>query len=82
MYHHTAPISMVYALHEALRLILEEGLEAHFERHRSNYELLCDGLEKLGFVFIVKPKYRLPMLNAVKIPNGVDDAIVRQRLLE
>ncbi|MFC1561157.1 pyridoxal-phosphate-dependent aminotransferase family protein [Candidatus Latescibacterota bacterium] len=82
VYHHTAPISMVYALHEALRLILEEGLEARFERHRRNHELLRDGLEKLGFEFIVDPKYRLPMLNAVKIPDGVDDAAVRRRLLE
>ncbi|MFC1650514.1 pyridoxal-phosphate-dependent aminotransferase family protein [Candidatus Latescibacterota bacterium] len=81
-YHHTAPISMVYALHEALRLILEEGLEARFERHQRNHETLRDGLEKLGFEFIVDPKYRLPMLNAVKIPDGVDDAAVRGRLLE
>ena len=81
VYHHTAPISMAYALHEALRLIFEEGLEARFERHRLNHELLRDGLEAIGFEFIVAPEYRLPMLNAVKIPEGVDDATVRQRLL-
>jgi len=81
-YHHTAPISMVYALHEALRLIFEEGLDARFERHRLNHELLRDGLEQMGFEFIVAPEYRLPMLNAVKIPAGVDDAAVRRQLLD
>ncbi|MHC4443709.1 MAG: pyridoxal-phosphate-dependent aminotransferase family protein [Planctomycetota bacterium] len=82
VYHHTAPISMVYALHEALRMIFEEGLEARFERHRRNHELLRDGLEELGFDFVVAPQYRLPMLNTVKIPKGLQDAPVRKRLLE
>ena len=82
VYHHTAPISMIYALYEALRIILEEGLEARFERHRRNHELLREGLEKLGFEFIVAPDYRLPMLGAVKVPEGVEDAVVRRRLLE
>jgi alanine-glyoxylate transaminase/serine-glyoxylate transaminase/serine-pyruvate transaminase len=81
-YHHTAPISMVYALYEALSLIFEEGLEARFERHRRNHELLREGLEELGFEFLVPVEYRLPMLNAVKIPAGVDDAAARRRLLE
>jgi alanine-glyoxylate transaminase / serine-glyoxylate transaminase / serine-pyruvate transaminase len=81
VYHHTAPISMIYGLHEALRLIVDEGLEARFERHTRNHILLRDGLEALGFEFIVAPEYRLPMLNAVKIPAGVDDAVVRGRLL-
>ena len=81
IYHHTAPISMVYSLYEALRLIFEEGLEERFERHRRNHELLRDGLEDMGFEFAVAPDYRLPMLNAVKIPEGVDDSVVRQRLL-
>ena len=80
-YHHTAPISMVYALYEALSLIFEEGLEARFERHRRNHELLRQGLEELGFEFLVPAEYRLPMLNAVKIPAGVDDAAVRGQLL-
>jgi alanine-glyoxylate transaminase/serine-glyoxylate transaminase/serine-pyruvate transaminase len=80
-YHHTAPISSVFALHEALRLVLEEGLEARHARHRKNHELLRDGLEALGFEFVVKPEYRLPQLNAVKIPDGVDDAATRSRLL-
>ncbi len=81
-YHHTAPITMVYSLHEALRIILEEGLEARFARHQRNHDLLRAGLEELGFEFLVAPKYRLPMLNAVKIPQGMEDAPVRQRLLD
>ena len=80
-YHHTAPISMVYALYEALNLIFEEGLEARFLRHRRNHALLRQGLEELGFEFLVPEQYRLPMLNAVKIPAGVDDAAVRGQLL-
>jgi alanine-glyoxylate transaminase/serine-glyoxylate transaminase/serine-pyruvate transaminase len=80
-YHHTAPITMVYALYEALRIVLEEGLEARFARHQKNHELLRDGLEELGFEFIVAPEYRLPMLNAVKLPAGLDDAATRSRLL-
>jgi len=82
VYHHTAPISMGYALYEALRLIFEEGLEARFERHRRHHALLRDGLEALGFEFVVAPEYRLPMLNAVTIPEGLDDAALRGRLLE
>lgn len=81
-YHHTAPISSVYALYEALRIVLEEGLEARFARHRRNHELLRTGLEDMGFAFVVDEKYRLPMLNAVRIPEGVDDKTIRGRLLE
>ncbi|KPK77514.1 MAG: alanine--glyoxylate aminotransferase [Phycisphaerae bacterium SM23_30] len=81
-YHHTAPVSMVYALHEALRLIFEEGLEARFERHRRLHEKLRDHLEELGFEFVVAPEYRLPSLNSVKIPPGLDDARIRRRLLD
>ena len=81
VYHHTAPVSMVYSLYEALRLIFEEGLEARFERHRRNHQLLRDGLEELGFEFIVPPEYRLPMLNAVKLPPTIDDASIRAQLL-
>jgi len=80
-YHHTAPVSSIYALREALRLVLEEGLEARFERHRRNHELLREGLEALGFEFIVAPQYRLPQLNTVRIPAGLEDAPVRARLL-
>ena len=60
---------------------MEEGLEARFERHRKNHQLLKVGLEALGFEFLVKEDYRLPMLNAVKLPSGMDDASVRMRLL-
>jgi alanine-glyoxylate transaminase/serine-glyoxylate transaminase/serine-pyruvate transaminase len=80
-YHHTGPISMIYGLHEALRIVHEEGLEARFARHKQNHEKLRDGLEAMGFEFVVAPEYRLPMLNAVKIPSGFDDALVRSRLL-
>jgi alanine-glyoxylate transaminase/serine-glyoxylate transaminase/serine-pyruvate transaminase len=80
-YHHTAPVSLIYSLYEALRLIFEEGLDARFERHIRNHKLLRDGLEEMGFEFIPAPQYRLPMLNAVRIPDGVDDLTVRQRLL-
>jgi len=80
-YHHTGPISMVYSIHEALRIVHEEGLEARFARHKQNHAKLRDGLEAIGFEFIVAPEYRLPMLNAVKIPTGFDDAIIRSRLL-
>lgn len=81
-YHHTAPVSLVYALYEALRIVLEEGLEARFERHHRNHELLRDGLEALGFKFVVEPPYRLPMLNTVWIPEGLPDAPTRRRLLD
>ena len=81
-YHHTAPISAMFALREALRLVLEEGLDARFERHIKNHELLKQGLEALGFEFIVKPDFRLPNLNAVKLPAGWEDAPIRNKLLE
>ena len=81
-YHHTAPISAMYAMREALRIVLEEGLENRFARHQKNHELLRDGLESLGFEFLVEKQYRLPMLNAVRIPEGVNDMEVRKRLLE
>ena len=81
-YHHTAPVSAIFAFREALRLVLEEGLEARFARHLRNHELLREGLETLGFEFVVKPEFRLPNLNAVKLPLGFDDAGARKRLLE
>ena len=80
VYHHTAPVSMIYALHTALQMVLEEGLEARFERHRNAHERLVQGLGKLGFRMLVQPDYRLPMLNAV-IPPFEDEAAVRRRLL-
>lgn len=81
-YHHTAPVSSMFALREAYRLVLEEGLENRFARHRRNHELLKKELESMGFEFLVKPEYRLPMLNAVLVPPGVDEAATRKRLLE
>lgn len=81
-YHHTAPVSAMYALREAYRLVLEEGLENRFARHKRNHELLKKGLESLGFEFLVDEAYRLPMLNAVKVPEGVDEGAIRKRLLE
>jgi alanine-glyoxylate transaminase/serine-glyoxylate transaminase/serine-pyruvate transaminase len=80
-YHHTAPISMIYALREALRIIMEEGLDRRFERHLLNHKALAAGLDRLEVEFVVEPRYRLPMLNAVKIPDGVNDMNVRKYLL-
>jgi alanine-glyoxylate transaminase/serine-glyoxylate transaminase/serine-pyruvate transaminase len=80
-YHHTAPVNMIYALHQALSLILEEGLDAVFRRHRSTHEALVAGLEELGLQMLVEPASRLPMLNAVRVPEKVDEANVRVRLL-
>lgn len=80
-YHHTAPISMNYAFFEALRLVAEEGLEARWARHAANARLLWDGLQGLGLSMHVEPAHRLPSLTTVRIPDGVDDARVRGRLL-
>jgi len=80
-YHHTAPINALYSLHEALLLLKEEGLENAWARHQRNHLTLKAGLEALGLDFIVKEEDRLPQLNAVSIPAGVDDAAVRGRLL-
>jgi alanine-glyoxylate transaminase/serine-glyoxylate transaminase/serine-pyruvate transaminase len=80
-YHHTAPINALYALHEALLILKEEGLEEAWARHRKNHLALRAGLEAMGLSFIVKEPDRLPQLNAVTIPAGVDDATVRSRLL-
>lgn len=81
-YHHTAPISMNYALREALRLVYEEGLEARFARHRANARRLWDGLEALGLELCVPLDHRLPSLTTVWIPEGVDEAAIRRRLLD
>jgi alanine-glyoxylate transaminase/serine-glyoxylate transaminase/serine-pyruvate transaminase len=80
-YHHTAPINALYSLHEALLILREEGLEDAWNRHRKNHLALKAGLEAMGLTFIVKEADRLPQLNAVTIPAGVDDAAVRSRLL-
>ena len=81
-YHHTAPVSAMYALREAYRLVLEEGLQERFARHQRQHALLRQRLEQLGFAFVVDEPYRLPMLNAVQIPEGVDGPAMRRRLLE
>ena len=80
-YHHTAPINALYGFHEGLCLILEEGLEARWARHKANHELLVAGLSEMGIGILPDPKYRLWSLNAVCIPDGVDDMAVRKRLL-
>jgi alanine-glyoxylate transaminase/serine-glyoxylate transaminase/serine-pyruvate transaminase len=80
-YHHTAPVNMIFALHEALRLVLEEGLEARFERHREQADALRQGLEALGLELPVAESDRLPPLTLVRIPDGVDDRTVRAKLL-
>ena len=80
-YHHTAPITMVYALREGLRLVLEEGLEARWARHVRNHVALKAGLEALGLKYTAAPACQMPQLNAVRIPDGVDDLACRKRLL-
>jgi alanine-glyoxylate transaminase/serine-glyoxylate transaminase/serine-pyruvate transaminase len=81
VYHHTCPISMIYALREGLRLILEEGLEARWARHKKNHLALKAGLSALGIPYAAAEGHQLPQLNAVRIPSGVDDTAVRQQLL-
>lgn len=81
-YHHTAPINMLYALYAALECMLEEGMKSVFARHQAAHEQLKAGLAELGISFLVKEDSRLPMLNAVKIPEGVDEADVRMTLLK
>ena len=79
-YHHTAPISMNYALYAALHTLLEEGLDAAFARHRAMHDKLVDGLEALGFSMYVDKSCRLPMLNVATCPEGLDEAALRKRL--
>jgi alanine-glyoxylate transaminase / serine-glyoxylate transaminase / serine-pyruvate transaminase len=82
VYHHTAPISMTYALHEGLRIMLEEGMEQRWQRHRELHRVLCVGLEAMGLRYLAASRDRLPQLNAVLIPHSIDDAQVRTCLLE
>ncbi|MCL1091618.1 alanine--glyoxylate aminotransferase family protein [Shewanella profunda] len=81
-YHHTAPVNALYALHESLRMLVAEGLENAWQRHHDMHLVLRAGLEKLGLNFVVAEASRLPQLNAIYIPEGVDDAAVRTRLLK
>ena len=80
-YHHTAPVNMNYALREALRLIAEEGLQARFERHRTNGEMLWAGLEEIDISMLIPSEYRLPVLTTALVPSGVDALEVRKRLM-
>jgi len=82
LYHHTAPINMNYALLEALRIVKEEGLEKRWARHWANHRMLRRGLAAIGIEYVAQAGYELPMLNAVSVPEGVDDAKVRKQLLE
>ena len=81
-YHHTAPINAVYALHEALLVLKEEGLEASWARHRRNHEALRAGVEAMGLKLPVAETARLPQLNLVSVPGGIDEGQVRAELLE
>lgn len=81
LYHHTAPINMNYALLESLKLIKEEGIETRWQRHAANHKILKAGLSAMNIKYLPEPGYELPMLNAVSIPEGVDDAAVRSQLL-
>src|SRR5262245_46037632 len=81
VYHHTTPITMMYALREGLALLHEEGLEARWERHRRNHAALKAGLTALGLTYLAPEGRQLPQLNVVRIPEGADDAAVRHRLL-
>jgi len=81
-YHHTAPVNALYALHESLVMLREEGLENAWARHRKNHLALCAGLEAMGLRLPVDEPARLPELNVVEVPAGVDEAAVRRRLLD
>ena len=82
-YHHTPPVNLLYALREALRVVVEEGLEARWDRHLQNQLALIAGAEAMGLQLLVEnPAERLPTVTAVKIPQGIDDATVRNQLLE
>lgn len=83
LYHHTPPISLIYALREAMRIVVEEGLETRWERHRVNQLALIAGIEAMGMGLLVKnPADRLPTVTAVMIPSGIDDVKVRNQLLD
>jgi alanine-glyoxylate transaminase / serine-glyoxylate transaminase / serine-pyruvate transaminase len=81
LYHHTAPITMNYALYEALRILVEEGLPRRFARHRENAEALSAGLQAIGLKFVAQEGHRLPQLTVAAVPDGIDDAKVRSQLL-
>jgi len=80
VYHHTAPVNMLYALYQALILILEEGMDKVIRRHEQNHVKLVEGLEQMGLEMLVETPFRLPMLNTVKCPAGIDELAVRRCL--
>ncbi|MFZ1569707.1 MAG: alanine--glyoxylate aminotransferase family protein [Thiolinea sp.] len=80
-YHHTAPVNTLYALHEALIIVQEEGLEQAWARHQYHHQALKTGLEAMGIQFVVEESARLPQLNLITVPEGIDEAVVRSRLL-
>jgi len=80
-YHHTAPINALYALHEGLLMLQEEGLQAAWARHERHHRALRAGLEALGMELVVDAEWRLPQLNAVRVPRGIDEAAMRGQLL-
>ncbi|MDR1310517.1 MAG: alanine--glyoxylate aminotransferase family protein [Burkholderiaceae bacterium] len=80
-YHHTAPINSLFALHESLLLLQEEGIENAWARHRQHYQALAAGFEALGLRFLVKEANRLPQMSAILVPEGIDEALVRQELV-
>lgn len=81
-YHHTAPVNALYGLHESLLMLLEEGLEAAWKRHADNHGALVAGIEAMGLEMAVPVQERTPQLNAVRIPEGVDEAAIRKHLLK
>jgi alanine-glyoxylate transaminase/serine-glyoxylate transaminase/serine-pyruvate transaminase len=81
-YHHTAPVNALYGFHEALLILHEEGLKPAWQRHARNHSALRAGIEAMGLELVVPEAERLPQLNAISIPDGVDEAQVRRRLLE
>jgi alanine-glyoxylate transaminase/serine-glyoxylate transaminase/serine-pyruvate transaminase len=81
VYHHTAPVTMIYALREGLRHVVEEGLESRWERHRRSAEALWAGLEEMGLRLYVDADHRAPTLTTAEVPDGIDDLAVRRRLL-
>jgi alanine-glyoxylate transaminase / serine-glyoxylate transaminase / serine-pyruvate transaminase len=80
VYHHTAPINMIYGLYQALLLILEEGTESVFKRHMDCHIALVEGLEEMGIEMVVDEQHRLPMLNLIRVPEGIDEASIRRQL--
>src|SRR5690606_14184132 len=81
-YHHTAPVNSMYGLHESLVILQEEGLEKSWQRHAYNHSAFAAGVEAMGLSFVVDKAYRLPQLNSVTVPEGVNGAEVRSRLLK